>query len=423
MEAKIAGTIKNLGNRGALHWFPLIWVDLIYLWYSLESPIMSDPPRLVLFTLLMVLHGDLYLLGLRQALARKHAPFLVGQGLLLLLISFVAADWLVTFGLYLAFVVKAVELLEHVRPGLGAAISYLILALLIIVVGSLHLAGGDRYTLGTFLVLCLLCLGGYVLLFLRQAQSQQRGQHLLAELKSAHADLAAAHAQLAAYAVDVEERSITGERQRLARELHDTLTQSMVGLVLQLEAIDAKLAAGQPERAHAIVKQALARARATFAEARHVIHALRSELNESVDFCEALEEEIARFSAATGIICQAELALCHTIAAWQGEHVLHMVKEGLTNIARHAHARHAWISLRRHTASMYVEVRDDGVGFDPLRIVAGHYGLLGLRERAQLIGGQLEVHSVAGEGSRLRLIFPTATGEEPATAMLSACSR
>jgi signal transduction histidine kinase len=95
---------------------------------------------------------------------------------------------------------------------------------------------------------------------------------------------------------------------------------------------------------------------------------------------------------------------------------LRVVSEALTNIARHAQAQHTIVSLRSipypqsggtgGRQSLDIEVRDDGVGFKPAQIGAGHYGLIGLRERARLIGGTLNIESTPGQGTALKVSLP-----------------
>jgi NarL family two-component system sensor histidine kinase YdfH len=120
-----------------------------------------------------------------------------------------------------------------------------------------------------------------------------------------------------------------------------------------------------------------------------------------------VREEAERFSAATGIPCAVQIALPEGIAESVSENSLRAVREGLTNTARHARAHHAWVEIAPQGSSLAVSIRDDGVGFDPDRIQREeHFGLLGLRERARLAGGSLEVISAPGKGTALRLTLP-----------------
>jgi NarL family two-component system sensor histidine kinase YdfH len=222
----------------------------------------------------------------------------------------------------------------------------------------------------------------------------------------AHQDLESAHRQLADYAARVEDLTLLNERQRLARELHDTLAQGLAGLILQLEAVDKQLAHARVERAQDIVQQAMGRARLTLTDARRAIDDLRLGEPTSGSLAEAVRLEADRFTAATGIPCEVELAPPSLISNALRDHVFRAVTEGLTNVARHAHARHAWVRLAEADGGLEIEVRDDGVGFDPTVARSRHYGLVGLRERAQLVGGSLDVKSALGQGTTITLRLP-----------------
>ena len=207
--------------------------------------------------------------------------------------------------------------------------------------------------------------------------------------------------------VRVEDLTLANERQRLARELHDTLAQRLVGLTLQLDTTGALLTEESYEEAQEIVQQAMARARATLAAARCAIDDLRSEASGQLTCSEAMQEEIRRFSSATGIVCHTDLVALTAIPSPFQEHVLRVVTEGLMNVTRHVQTRHVWVHTVQQDRTLTVDISDDGIGFD-LDVVAmhaEHYGLVGLRERARLIGGQLEVKSATGKGTTLRFSF------------------
>ena len=193
----------------------------------------------------------------------------------------------------------------------------------------------------------------------------------------------------------------------MARELHDTLAQGLAGLILQLEAADAHLGRQEDDKAQSIIRQAMLRARATLADARRAIGQLRAEALRPADLERAIRQEAERFSAATGIPCQVSIDLPAAIPEAVSENSLRAVSEALANAARHAQARHAWVDLAPDHDSLAVSIRDDGVGFEPAEVeTQGHYGLLGLRERARLAGGGLEVSSSRSQGTTVRLTLP-----------------
>jgi len=95
------------------------------------------------------------------------------------------------------------------------------------------------------------------------------------------------------------------------------------------------------------------------------------------------------------------------LSSQNGEHLVRCVSEGLTNVARHANATHIWITVTEENEQAHLQIRDDGQGFDSDgRIPAGHYGLLGLRERARLANGKLTIESQSGTGTILSMSIP-----------------
>lgn len=245
---------------------------------------------------------------------------------------------------------------------------------------------------------------------------QQR--HAYRETQTLLRDLNTAHVQLSAYALRVEELTVLAERQRLARELHDTLSQGLVGLLMQLDAANAHFETKSFPQGRTIITQAIERARTMLTETRYVISDLR--IGTSMhpdDLPELAQEEIERFTSATGIPCQAELDDLALTPAAHCEQVLRVISEGLTNIARHAQARQVWVNANASMELIEIEVRDDGIGFDPARVVnvPGHYGLIGLRERARVIKGQIDVVSTPGQGTCMCLQMPRATQHEQKT--------
>ena len=138
----------------------------------------------------------------------------------------------------------------------------------------------------------------YAVSFVRGVLVRREARDLLTSLRESQDELN--H-----YASEIEERTLVAERQRLARELHDTLAQGLVGVTLQLEAADAQLDSGSAGRAQEILRQAMSRARETLTSARHAIDDLRIQSAEGTDLAGQLEAEVRRFSAATGVRSEA----------------------------------------------------------------------------------------------------------------------
>jgi two-component system, NarL family, sensor histidine kinase YdfH len=148
----------------------------------------------------------------------------------------------------------------------------------------------------------------------------------------------------------------------------------------------------------------MTRSRATITSARAAITDLRTEPAATGDIPAAIEAEAQHFTLATGISCTC--CLQTELPGEYHEHLLRLTREGLTNIARHAQASQAWIQAGVENALITLDIADNGIGFDPAQVTTGHYGLLGLRERARLMNGHLLIESEPGRGTIVRLCLP-----------------
>jgi NarL family two-component system sensor histidine kinase YdfH len=154
----------------------------------------------------------------------------------------------------------------------------------------------------------------------------------------------------------------------------------------------------------------MTRSRATITSARAAITDLRTETPRTRDILVAVETEAEHFTIATGIPCTCFLET--KLPEEYYDHLLRMVSEGLTNIARHAQPSQAWIRTYVENEAIILEIRDNGIGFEPAMVTTGHYGLLGLRERARLMNGQLSISSELGKGTTIRLCLPWREGRK-----------
>ena len=386
---------KEVEETRAFYYLLLLVILFIYGITLYQSPTLRQPARLIPFTLLMLLHGGLHWFSPYFVVPRcRLIVYLVVQIVLVISLSLISRGTAVSFGLIVALAGETVGMLEDWRWSLGAVVGYLALLML-----TNYLIGGWQIIstwLGTAVIMMVFVLI-YVLLFMRQMNARVAAQSLLGELETAHQ-------QLAQYAQQVETLTLETERQRMARELHDTLAQGLAGVILQLEALEAHLEKGRLAEATLITGQTKTRARATLADARRAIADLREHTAEEP--LETIGHEVERFSIATGIPCQLDLPAAISLPTAAGEHALRCVSEGLANVARHARAAQVWVALGMANGRLHISIRDDGIGFDPGQIAAGHYGLIGLRERARLAGGVLDINSEPGQGTTLRLELP-----------------
>lgn len=239
-----------------------------------------------------------------------------------------------------------------------------------------------------FALSSMLLNGGFIVLLMVMYNQQLTERQKAVELAES---LESANAKLAAYNAKIESLTLQNERQRMARELHDTLAQGVAGLVLQLEAVKAHLASNRTERAAAIVEQSITRARSTLAESRAAIDDLRFI---STNVADSVQEKVERFKQTTGIACNVEISVNENqLAPETANHALNILNECLTNISRHAEATNVQVKFFIQNQTLELEVRDNGKGFDVKQETKGHYGLVGMHERARLTGGMLSIES------------------------------
>jgi len=190
----------------------------------------------------------------------------------------------------------------------------------------------------------------------------------------------------------------------MARDLHDTLSQGLAGIILQLEAADAHLTNNRNEKAQSIISNAMEQARVTLADARRAIDDLRQHSLDNLD--SALRLEIDRFTNATGIPVQYDSVQTPPLPDSTKETLVRALAESLTNIARHAQAHSVEVNIDVKDKAILLIVKDDGIGFEKSSIPSGHYGILGIKERVRLVNGNVEIHSESDKGTTIRIDIP-----------------
>jgi signal transduction histidine kinase len=210
----------------------------------------------------------------------------------------------------------------------------------------------------------------------------------------------------------LEER--VGERTRIARELHDTLLQSFHGLLLRFQTVS-NLLPDRPAEAKQRLESAIDQAAQAITEGRDAVQELRSSTVETEDLALAIRavgEELAadrteRKSTAFQVTVEGTPRSLHPILR---DEVYRIAGEALRNAFRHAQARQIEVEIRYDQRELRLRVRDDGKGVDA-RVLgedgrAGHYGLNGMRERAEVMGGKLTVWSELDSGTEVELSIP-----------------
>jgi signal transduction histidine kinase len=201
--------------------------------------------------------------------------------------------------------------------------------------------------------------------------------------------------------------AVLEERNRMARDMHDTLAQGFTGVIVQLEAAEHASAHGASTDTNAHIQRARELARQSLGEARRSIRALRPQALENRDLCFVLESSMQQMTAGTGFRAEFRtLGTPRTLSPPLEENLLRIHQELLTNALKHSGATVIRTALSFETAAVRLEVQDDGVGFDPSKQYDG-FGLLGIRERVQQMEGELIVASQPGLcGTKVSVILP-----------------
>ncbi|PYK12343.1 MAG: hypothetical protein DME65_04280 [Verrucomicrobia bacterium] len=226
------------------------------------------------------------------------------------------------------------------------------------------------------------------------------------ELAQALAHQAMLAIQLNEFAEQSRQSAILEERNRMARDIHDTLAQGFTGVIIQLESAEDAMACCRRKEANEHLRRASELARRSLNEARRSVHALRPQALQRDNFWEALKGIVRNTTAGTNLHTRFELRgkLRRLSPIWQ-ENLLHIGQEALTNALKHARPRNFETRLIFNSKEFRLELRDDGKGF---KIKDRHdgLGLAGIRERAQQMGGMVKVASGQGKGTAIVVAVP-----------------
>jgi signal transduction histidine kinase len=201
------------------------------------------------------------------------------------------------------------------------------------------------------------------------------------------------------------------ERQKIANDLHDQIGQNLVLAIMKLGSLERSVAKRQLSRVHEI-RQLISE---VIGETRSLVFALHPPLLRDLGLQAALEWLVERTRVVYGLCCVAEIvSMPKSLPRDVAETLFQAVRELLINVAKHAGATQARVIFRGGDQSMMVQVMDDGQGFEPARISVlnlkrGGFGLLSMRERLALLGGNLDIDSAPGQGTKITITLPLAT--------------
>lgn len=198
--------------------------------------------------------------------------------------------------------------------------------------------------------------------------------------------------------------AVLEERRRLARELHDSVTQSLFSMSLLAQVLP-DLWRLDREAAQQSLEQVRDLTRGALAEMRDLLYELRPAEAGEQDLAQGLRTRAGAFQRRSGVTASVQAPLPVRLPAEQAQALLRIVQEALTNIDHHARARSVSLAVRGGPQIM-LRIADDGCGFVPNQVVAGRLGLISMRERAKAIGAELELISAPGQGTTITVIWP-----------------
>jgi nitrate/nitrite-specific signal transduction histidine kinase len=236
------------------------------------------------------------------------------------------------------------------------------------------------------------------------------------ELLSGLANLAAIAVENARLQERVQSLAVLEERERIAREIHDSVGQVLGYVNTKAQAVKVLLEAGKSAEAQAQLAQLEQAAREVYADLREAILGLRTDTGSQRRLIPVLREYVRRYSELSGV--QTELVTegdpaRYFLSPTTELHLLRIIQEALTNVRKHAVARRAWVRFAHEDGMLTVSVRDDGQGFDPERVQPGawpRFGLQTMRERAEAIGATFAIRSGGGSGTEVVVRLPAPQG-------------
>lgn len=213
---------------------------------------------------------------------------------------------------------------------------------------------------------------------------------------------------------DSEAQAVRSERERIARELHDGALQSLYALGLGLESAVC-LAEGVPPSVRDQTREILNALQAAMSDIRRHVMDLKSS-GASAPLHERLADIVAKMQQATDAVVELRATPVATseCGATEADHICQIVREALSNALRHGKPEHVTVDMVRAGGSIQLTVGDDGGGFVPPTQAAGsaHHGLENMRQRAEILGGTLDVHTTPGVGTTVSLQLPLKGGLE-----------
>ncbi len=216
--------------------------------------------------------------------------------------------------------------------------------------------------------------------------------------------LAHAHHQLRQYSLQIEELAAVQERNRIAREIHDSLGHALTSLNVQLQT-GLKLWRRNPEEAHAFLEQAQQLGTMAMQEVRQSVSALRADERPEPPLEEAIATLLQEFQQSTGIPIHSSIHLTTLLSPEVSRALYRLTQEALTNVCKHAKATEVRLDLKAELNQVYLAIADNGRGFSYPQITSG-YGLQGMKERVDAVNGDFHLQTSPGQGCQITITLP-----------------
>jgi len=289
---------------------------------------------------------------------------------------------------------------ERLKPWPRMVVYAALVAAVILPIGLHYEMWANALINGIIISVVIIFLAMFAQMRLNEQQARERAEQLMVDLEKANA-------QLGAYATQVEELAMTQERNRLAREIHDSLGHTLTIVNVQIEAAKVVMET-EPERALDALNKAQASARKGLTQVRESVASLRESPISNRPLDQAINPLVQEAQSA-GIVTEFKVrGKPQTLENKVALALYRAAQEGLTNVCKHARASRVDVLLDYQPNQVHLEVKDNGVGATE---TTGGFGLLGIRERMQLLGGNLEIRTGTGKGFWLIASVPVSDAD------------
>ena len=344
--------------------------------------------QLILATILFSLYNTVHWFSnLLLPILKSGYFILLGLIILFLTLLIPASTIIIILGLLPVFAIQGILYYEEKWRGISLVAGYYVFGSIMIYI---NFAFEDLLIFIVLFTSMLASMAIFIQLFNQQKIENKQLQFYVDELKIANRK--------------IEQLTLKNERHRMARDLHDTLAQRLVGLVLKLEASEIHLQQGNTQKSESIIKSAILQAKQSVQEARKVIDDLREQ--ESMrTFLERITEEIEELQLFTNAKITFQCNRLIELPITLEEHILSIIREAVHNAQKHSKALEINISLHIIQDELVLTIHDNGIGIDvDEKFKQGHYGILGMQERAKLMQGTFQIDSE--NGTKIKVVIP-----------------